>query len=106
MPLMESMVEVQFKKRTSMLHYQESFLKESYTTVNFLQSFFLKKMDLKTFPTPTTKYHSITQLQRDNIVKTLNGVPQLAHSFSNSIYCNKTSPDLCCSRDVLEEKEY
>ena len=44
MPLMKSIAEVQFKKGSSMLHYKESFLEESYTTVNFLQSSFLKKM--------------------------------------------------------------
>ena len=44
MPLTESIVEVQFKKGSSMLHYKESFLEESYTTVNFLQPSFLKKV--------------------------------------------------------------
>ena len=34
-PLMKSIAEVQFKKGSSMLHYKESFLEESYTTVNF-----------------------------------------------------------------------
>ena len=43
-PLMESIVEVQFKKGSSMLHYKEFCLKESYTTVNFLQPSFLKKV--------------------------------------------------------------
>ena len=50
MPLMESIVEVQLKKGNSMLHYKEYFLEESYTTVNFLQPSFLKKVVLKTFP--------------------------------------------------------
>ena len=61
MPLMESIVEVQFKKGSSMLHYKESFLEESYTTVNFLQPSFLKKGGLKTFPAPSTKRRGITQ---------------------------------------------
>ena len=43
-PLTESIVESQFKKENSMLHYNESFLEESYTTVNFLQPSFLRKM--------------------------------------------------------------
>ena len=105
MPLMESIVEVQFKKENSMLHYKESFLEESYFTVNFLQPCFLKKGGLKTFPAPSTERCGITQSKRDNIVSTLKGVPQSAHSFWNSIYCNNTSPDLCCFRDVLEEEE-
>ena len=105
MPLMKSIAEVQFKKGSSMLHYKESFLEESYTTVNFLQPSFLKKDGLKTFPALITERRGITQSKRDNIVNTLKGVPQSAHSFWNSIYCNNTSPDLCCSRDVLEEEE-
>ena len=44
MSIVESIVELQFKKRRSMLHYKESFLEESYTTVNFLQPSFLKKV--------------------------------------------------------------
>ena len=35
MPLMESIVEVQFQKGSSMLNYKASFLEESYGTVNF-----------------------------------------------------------------------
>ena len=58
---MKSIVEVQFKKGSSMLHYKESFLEESYTTVNFLQPSFLKKGGLKTFPAPSTKRRGITQ---------------------------------------------
>ena len=87
-----------------MLYYKESFLEESYATVNFLQPF-LKEGGLKIFPAPNTERRGITQSKRDNIVNTLKGVPQSAHSFWNSIYCNNTSLDLCCSRDVLEEEE-
>ena len=76
MPLMESIAEVQFKKGSSMLHYKESFLEESYTTVNFLQPF-LKKGGLKTFPAPSTERREITKSERDNIVNTLEGVPFL-----------------------------
>ena len=43
-PLMESIVEVQFKKGSRMLHYKESFLEESYITANILQPSFLKKV--------------------------------------------------------------
>ena len=81
MPLMKSIAEVQFKKGSSMLHYKESFLEESYTTVNFLQPSFLKKDGLKTFPAPSTERRGITQSKRDNIVNTLKGVPQSPHSF-------------------------
>ena len=105
MPLIKSIAEVQFKKGSSMLHYKESFLEESYTTVNFLQPSFLKKDGLKTFPALITERRGITQSKRDNVINTLKGVPQSAHSFWNSIYCNNTSPDLCCSRDVLEKEE-
>ena len=105
MPLMKSIAEVQFKKGSSMLHYKESVLEESYTTVNCLQPSFLKKDALKTFPAPSTECRGITQSKRDKLVNTLKGVPQSAHSFWNSTYCNNTSPDLCCSRDVLEEEE-
>ena len=105
MTLMKSIAEVQFKKGSSMLHYNESFLAESYTTVNFFQPSFLKKDGLKTFPASSTERRGITQSKRDNIVNTLKGVPQSVHSFWNSISCNNTSPDLCCSRDVLEEEE-
>ena len=105
MPLMESIVEVQFKKGSSMLRYKKSFLEECYTTVNFLQPSFLKKSGLKTFPAPSTERGGITQSKYDNIVNTLKGVPQSVHSFWNSICCNNTSLDLCCSRDVLKEEE-
>ena len=44
-----------------MLHYKESFLEESYTTVNFLQPSFLEKGGLKTFPAPSTERRGITQ---------------------------------------------
>ena len=81
MPLIESIVEVQIKNGSSMLHYKESFLGESYTTVNFLQPSFLKKGGLKTFPPPSTKRCGITQSKLDNIVNTLKGVPQSTHSF-------------------------
>ena len=101
MPLMESIVEVQSKKGSSVLHYKESFLEEIYTTVTFLQrSFFLK-----TFPVPSTERRGITQSKRGNFVGTLKSVPQSAHSFWNSIYCNSTSLDLCCSRGVLEQEK-
>ena len=82
-----------------MLHYKESFL------VNFLQPSVFKKGGLETFHAPSTERHGITQSKRDNIVNTLKGVPQSGHSFWNSIYCNNTSLDLCCSRDVLEREE-
>ena len=87
---MKSIAEVQFKKRSSMLH---------------LQSSLLKKDGLKTFASPSTERRGITQSKPDNILNTLKGVPQSAHSFLNSIYWNNTSSDLCCSRDVLEEEE-
>ena len=58
--LMESIVEVQFKKGSSMLHYKESFLEEIYTTVNFLQLSFLKKCGFKNFPASSTERHGIT----------------------------------------------
>ena len=103
--LMESIVEVQFRKGRSMLHYKEFFLEESYTTVNFLQHSFLKKGGLKIFPVPSTERSGITQSKRDNIVNTVKGVPQSAHSFWNRIYCNNTFPDLWYSRNVLEEEE-
>ena len=102
---MKSIAEVQFRKGSSMLHYKKCFLEESYTTVIFLQSSFLKKDGLKTFPSPSTERRRITQSKPDNIVNTLKGVPQSAHSFLNGIYCNNTSSDLCCSRDILEEEE-
>ena len=105
MPLMESIFEVQFKIGNSMLHYKEFFLEESYTTVNFLQPSFLKKGGLKTFPTPSTDPRGITRSKSDNIVNTVKGVPLSTYSFWNSIYCNNTTPDLCCSRDILEEEE-
>ena len=54
MALMESIVEVQFKKGSSMLHYKESFL------VNFLQPSFFKKGGLETFHAPSTERHGIT----------------------------------------------
>ena len=101
MPLMESIVEVQFKKGSSMVHYKESFLEEIYTTVTFLQRSFFRK----TFPVPSTERRGITQSKRGNLVSTLKGVPQSAHSFWNRIYCNSTSLDLCCSRGVLEEEK-
>ena len=41
MPLMESIVEVQFKKENSILHYKESFLEESYRQL--FATLFLKK---------------------------------------------------------------
>ena len=41
--LMESIVAVQFEKGSSMLHYKNSFSKESYITINLLQPSFLKK---------------------------------------------------------------
>ena len=104
-PLLKSIAEVQFKKGSSMLHCKESFLEESYITVNFLQPSFLKKDGLKTFPAPKPERHGITQSKCDNIINTLKGILQSVHSFWNSIYCNNTSPDLCCSRDVLEEEE-
>ena len=44
MPRIESIVEVQFKKGSSMLHYKEFFLEESCTTVNFLEPSFLKNV--------------------------------------------------------------
>ena len=88
---MKSIAEVQFKKGSSMLHYKESFLEESYTTVNFLQPSFFKKDGLETFPSPRTERRGITQSKRDNIVNTLKGVPQSPHSFWISIYCNNTS---------------
>ena len=91
MPLMKSIAEVLFKKGSSMLHYKESFLEESYTTVNLLQPSFFKKDGLETFPSPSTERRGITQSKRDNIVNTLKGVPQSPHSFWNSIYCNNTS---------------
>ena len=105
MPLMESIVEVQFKIGSSMLHYKESFLEESYTTVNFLLPSFLKKDGLKTFPTPSTDPRGITRSKSDNIVNTVKGVPLSTYSIWNSIYCNTTTPDLCCSRDILEKEE-
>ena len=42
-PFTESIAESQFKKEHCMLHYNESFFEESYTTVNFLKPF-LRKM--------------------------------------------------------------
>ena len=83
MLLMESVVEVQFEKGSSMLHYRESFLEEVYPTVNILQPSFLKKNSLKTFPAPSTESRGITQSKRDNIVTKLvhKGAPQSAHSF-------------------------
>ena len=88
-----------------MLHYKESFLEEGYTIANVLHPSFLKKGGLKTFPAPSTERRGITQSKPDNIVNTLKGVPQSAHSFWNTICCNNMSLDLCCSRDVLEEEE-
>ena len=99
---MESIVAVQFKKGNSMLHFKESFLEESYATINFLQPYFLKKGGLKTFPTTRTECCGTTKSKHGNIVHTLKGVPPSAHSFWNS---NNTSPHLCCSRDILEEEE-
>ena len=92
-------------KGSSMMHYKEYFLEESYTTINFLQPSFLKKDGLKTFPAPSTQRRGITQSTRGNIVNTPKGVPQSAHSFWKSIYYNNTFPDLRCSTDVLEEVE-
>ena len=105
MPLMESIVEVQSKKGSSMLHYNESFRKESCTTVNILQPSFLKRSSLKIFPAPSTEQSGIKQSNRDNMVNTLKGVAQLAHSFCYRIYCNNMSPDRCCSRNVLGEED-
>ena len=85
MPFMKSIVEVQLKKGSSMLHYKESILEESYTAVNFLQPSFLKKGGFKTFPTPSTECHGIIRSKRDNVVNTLKGVSQLAHSFPSGI---------------------
>ena len=105
MSLLESIVEVQLKKGSSMLHHKEPFLEESFTTFNFLQPSFLEKGGLKTFLAPSTERRGITQSKRNNIINMLKGVPQSAHSFWNCIYCNNTSPILCCSRDVLEDEE-
>ena len=85
MPLMESIVEVQLKKESSMLHYKESFLKESYTTVNILQPTFFKKGGLKTFPVPSTERLGITHSTRDNIVNSLKDVPQSAHLLQQHV---------------------
>ena len=74
MPLMGSIVEVQFKKGSNILHCKESFLEERYTTANFLHPSFLKKGGLKTFPTPSTEDRGITQSKRGNIVNMLIGV--------------------------------
>ena len=105
MSLTESIVEVQFKKGNSMLHYKESFLEESYITVNFLQSSFLKKGGLKTFPASSTECCGIKQSKHDNIVNMLKDVPQSVHSLWNRIYYNSIYPNLCCSRDAFEEEE-
>ena len=94
MSLMESVVEVQFKKGRNMSYYKESFLGEIYTTVNFLQVFFLKKGGLKTFPASSTERNDITQSKRENTGNTMKGVPQSTHSFWNGIYCKNTSPDI------------
>ena len=73
---MESIVEVQFKKGSSKLHYKDSLLEESYTTVNFLQPSFFKKGRLKTFTAPSTESRGITQSKSDNVANTLKVVPQ------------------------------
>ena len=105
MSLTESIFEVQFKKGNSMLRYKESFLAESYTTVNFLRSSFLKKGGLKTLLASSNECRRIKQSKHDNIVNMLKGVPQSAHSLWNRIYYNSICPNLCCSRDVFEEGE-
>ena len=104
MSLMESIVKVQFKKGSSMLHYKESFLKEGCTTVNILQPSFLKRSSLKIFRAPSTERRGIKQSNRDNIVNTLKGVAQVAHSLCYRIYYSNMSPDRCCSRNILGEE--
>ena len=42
MPLLEKNVEVQFRKGSRMIYYKESLISELYTTVDFLQSSFIK----------------------------------------------------------------
>ena len=76
-----SKVRLRFNTKKKVACY---FLKESYTTVNFLQPSFLKKGGLKTFPATSTECRGITQWKRENIVNTLKGVPQSAHSFQNA----------------------
>ena len=98
-PLMESIVEVQFRKGSRMLHYKESLLKESYTTVNFLQPSFFKKVNTLHQALNTVAIHN------QNVTISLTRITQLAHSFWNSIYCKHTCPDICCSRRILEEGE-
>ena len=105
MPLLENIIEVQFKKGSSMLHYKETFLDVNYKTVDFLQSSFKKQGGLKTFPAPTKERRGISQSKRDKIINTLKGVPQSTHTFWENIPLNEKSLDLCCSRDVLEEEE-
>ena len=83
MSLMESIVEVQFKKGSSMLHYKESFLEESYRPVNILQPSFLKKVVWKPFlhraPNAVALHNQNAKILLTKLVR--KGVPQSAHSF-------------------------
>ena len=74
-----------------MLHYKESLVEESFHA---------------SFHAPSTEHRGISKSELDNIINTLKSVLQSVHSFWNSIYYNNTTPDLCCSRDVLEEEEF
>ena len=79
MPVMESMIEFQFRKGSSMLLPQRKlYHRQLFTT------FFFKKGGLKIFPAPSTERRGITQSKRENIVNMLKGVPQTAHSFRNA----------------------
>ena len=66
-----------------------------------IATFFLKKGVVWKFLLQRALNAVTIQNQNFNTLKV---VSLSAYSFCNSIYCNSTSPDLCCSRDILKEE--
>ena len=93
MSMLQKIVEVQFRKGSHVMSYKESFIGESFTAVDLLQSSFIKSGRLTSLLQPVTGYRGISTLRRDKITASLLGVPAPKQTFWRDIFFNVESVD-------------
>ena len=107
-PLLSTLVEIQFRKGSQAMFVKRDFDEEDYEEVHFLKESSVKSKKNLSFPESKSSKRGITS-KKDGIFSCLVGVTQKERSFWENLHVNNSSKNLCIECDaeeaVIEERQ-
>ena len=104
-PLLSTLVEIQFRKVSQAMFVKRDFDEEDYEKVHFLKERSVRSKQNLSFSEPKSSTRRITSKKKDGILGCLVGITQKERSFWENLDVNESSKILCTEQGSCYRRE-